>query len=125
MDIIFIKQLRIDTTIGVHDWERRIKQTVVLDIAMAHDIGRAAQSDELTHTVDYQAVAQRITGMVESATYQLVEALAEQVATTIQSEFSVSWLRLTVCKPNALSNAKAVGLTIERGKKPSDQQEGP
>lgn len=117
MDIIFIRELRIDTVIGIHDWERQIKQTVVLDLELAADIQQAAASDHIDDTLSYQDVADRLTAFVGSSRFQLVEALAEQVAALLRHEFAVPWLRLTVSKPGAIANARAVGVSIERGSK--------
>jgi 7,8-dihydroneopterin aldolase/epimerase/oxygenase len=116
MDKVFISDLRIDTLIGVYDWERRVRQTVVLDLVMAHDIRRAAQTDNIEHALNYKAVAERIVGFVEASEFFLLEAMAEKLADLVMSEFSVPWLQLKVRKPGALRNASDVGVIIERGK---------
>jgi len=117
MDIVYIRDLRIDTVIGVYDWERQIKQTLSFDIDMATDIRQAAATDDLQYTVNYKAVSDRIIELVESFHSQLIETLAEEIATTIMTEFHVSWLRLQVSKAGAVRAARDVGLIIERGKK--------
>ena len=117
MDTIFIKDLRIDTVIGIYDWEREIKQTVALDLEMDSDIGRAAESDEIADTLNYKAVAKRLIEFIEGSKFQLVEALAEECATLVRSEFQVPWLRLTVNKPGAVTGAESVGVIIERGER--------
>ncbi len=117
-DIVFINGLAIDATIGVYDWERTIKQRLVLDLDMYFDIKPAASSDDLSHTLDYSAVSQRIISFVEASSYQLLEALAEQVASIVMAEFSVSGLRLRINKPGAVPEASGVGLLIVRGEVP-------
>lgn len=115
MDIIYINELRIEAVIGVYEWERRIKQTVVLDIELATDIRKAASSDSIDDTLNYKAVAKRVIAFVEQSQYQLVESMAEHVAQLIITEFQVAWLRLRVSKPGAVRGAKDVGVIIERG----------
>ena len=117
MDIIYLHDLRIDTMIGVFDWERRIRQTVILDLEMAADIQRAAASDDLADTLNYKAVAKRLIDFVGHSEFQLVETLAERVAELVLKEFSVPWLRLRVNKQGAVRGARDVGVIIERGKR--------
>lgn len=101
--------------IGVFDWERRVKQTVILDLDMGGDIRRAAASDDLADTLNYKAVAKRVIDFVEHSEYQLVETLAERVAELILSEFGVPWVRLRLNKQGAVRGARDVGVVIERG----------
>jgi dihydroneopterin aldolase len=117
MDIIYLHDLRIDTMIGVFDWERRIRQTVILDLEMAADIQRAAASDDLADTLNYKAVAKRLIDFVGHSEFQLVETLAERVAELVLKEFSVPWLRLRVNKQGAVRGARDVGVIIERGER--------
>ena len=114
-DHVFIEDLRIQTIIGVFDWEREITQTVSLDLQMAYSISRAAASDAITDTLDYKAVSKRLIQFVEASEYQLVEALAEHCANIVLDEFPVSWLRLKLSKPGAVRGSSAVGVIIERG----------
>ncbi|HHO67826.1 MAG TPA: dihydroneopterin aldolase [Gammaproteobacteria bacterium] len=115
MDIIFIRDLRIDTVIGIYDWERSIRQTVSLDLEMATDIRKAAASDAIDDTLNYKAVAKRIIAFVEGSSFQLVETLAERIAELVLAEFGVPWLRLTLNKGGAVRGARGVGVVIERG----------
>lgn len=115
MDIIFIRDLRIDTVIGIYDWERSIKQTISLDLEMATDIRKAAATDHIDDTLNYKAVAKRVIAYVEQSRFQLVETMAERVAELVQEEFAVPWLRLTLNKGGAVRGAKGVGIIIERG----------
>ncbi len=117
MDIVFIRELRIETVIGIYDWERKIKQDVVFDIEMAADIAKAAQSDSIEDALDYKTISKRIIEFVEQSTFQLVETLAEKVTEIILNEFNVPWLKLQLNKQGALSAARDVGVTIERGRK--------
>ncbi len=117
MDIIFLRELRIETVIGIYDWERRIKQPVILDLEMAADAHRAAAADNIDDTLNYKAVAKRIIAFVEGSEFQLVETLAERVAEIVLNEFKVSWLRLTVNKQGAVRGARDVGVIIERGRR--------
>jgi dihydroneopterin aldolase len=115
MDIIFIRDLRIDTVIGIYAWERSIRQTVRLDLEMGTDIARAAATDRIEDTLNYKAVAKQVIAFVEQSDFQLVETLAERVAELIQREFQVPWLRLTLNKGGAVRGAQGVGVVIERG----------
>ncbi|MCK9539472.1 dihydroneopterin aldolase [Dokdonella sp.] len=115
MDRVFIEDLRIETIIGIYDWERTTRQVVALDIEMAFDNTRPAASDRIADTLDYKAVAKRLIAHVGAARCELVETLAEQCAAIIRSEFGVAWLRLRLSKPGAVTGSRAVGVIIERG----------
>jgi len=115
MDIVFLRGLRVDTVIGIYDWERRIKQTVVLDLEMATDVRKAAATDDIKDALDYKSVAKRIESFIAESEFQLVETLAERCAQIIHEEFGVSWLRLTLNKVGAVRSATDVGIIIERG----------
>ena len=115
MDIVFINDLRIDTIIGIYDWEREVKQKVSIDLEMAHDIRQAAATDDIAYALNYKAVGKRIIQFVESSEFLLVETMAEQIAAIVQREFDVPWLRLRLSKPGALRGSRDVGILIERG----------
>lgn len=117
MDIIYIRNLRIECVIGVFEWERRIRQTVALDLDLAADVARAAASDRLADTVDYKAIAKRLIEYVGQSQFQLVETLAEKVAEIVRTEFGVQWVRVRVNKKGALRHATDVGVVVERGHK--------
>ncbi len=117
MDIVYIRELKIDTVIGVNDWEREVHQTVSLDLEMATDIHAAADSDDIADTIDYKAVAKRLIDFVEGTEFQLVESMAERVSDIVRGEFGVKWLRLRVSKPGAVTGAADVGVVIERGER--------
>lgn len=118
MDTIYINDLKIDTVIGIFDWERRVKQTISLDLEMAADISKAAASDSIEDTLDYKAVAKRLIAFVEESEFQLVETLIERVAEIILNEFDVSWVRVRLNKKGAVRYAGDVGVIIERGQRP-------
>jgi dihydroneopterin aldolase len=115
MDVVFIKSLEIETLIGVHAWERRLPQTVVLDLELGTDVPRAARSDAVADALDYEAVAARVAAFVRAGEFQLIETLAERTAEMLMKEFGAPWVRLTVHKPGALKDAAEVGIRIERG----------
>ena len=117
MDIVFIRDLKIDTVIGIYDWEKRVKQTVSLNIDMGTNISQAANSDQIDDAVSYKTVAHRIIEFVSESRHELVESLAENICQLIRSEFPVSWVRLELHKPGAVSAARSVGVIIERGEK--------
>lgn len=113
-DKVFIEDLRVQTVIGVFDWEREIKQTVSIDLEMAFDIRKAAASDHIEDTLDYKSVSKRLIGFIEESEFQLVETLAERCAAIVLGEFPVNWLRLKLSKPGAVRGSNAVGVIIER-----------
>lgn len=118
MDRVFIEALAIECVIGIYDWERTIRQTVVLEIEMAFDNRKPARTDAITDTLDYKAVSKRLIAFVQQSQYGLVETLAEECARIIREEFGVAWLRLKLSKPGAVTGSKAVGVIIERGVRP-------
>ena len=116
MDIIYLSDLKIETIIGIYDWERKIKQTISIDLEMATDIRKAAEHDHIDFTLNYKEVAKRLISFVEQSDFQLVETLSEKIAEIILNEFNVSWLRLKLSKPGAIRGARDVGIIIERSK---------
>ena len=117
MDIVYIEGLRTDAVIGVYDWERSIRQELVLDLELASDNRAAADTDAIEDAVDYDAISCRIIAYVQDSEFQLIETLAERVAGLVLREFDVSWLRLKLAKPGAVADASSVGVIIERGQK--------
>ena len=118
MDKIFLDELKIDTVIGIWDWERKIRQTVIIDLEMSADIVRAAATDNVEDTLNYKSVAKRLQDFVGDSSFQLVETLAERIAGIVRDEFGVTWVKVTVHKPGAIRGSKDVGVEIERGEKP-------
>jgi dihydroneopterin aldolase len=117
MDIIFLGGLEIDTVIGIYEWEREIKQTIVFDIEMAFDIRKAAETDDIAYTLDYKTVSDRIVKFVEQSEFYLVETLIEEVANILRNEFNIPWVKIILNKRGAIRRAKDVGIIIERGEK--------
>ena len=118
MDKIFLDDMRVETVIGIWEWERKIRQTVAIDLEMSADIRKAAASDEVEDTLNYKSVAKRVQAFVSESSFQLVETLAEKIAAIILDEFDVDWVRVRVNKPGAIRGAKGVGVLIERGNRP-------
>lgn len=114
MDIVFVRDLRVEAVIGVYEWERRIRQTVSIDLEFAVDVRRAAASDSITDAVDYNRVASRLVEFIGESRVQLLETLAERVAALLLQEFGLSWLKLSLTKPGAVRGAQGVGVRIER-----------
>jgi len=117
MDIVYLRDLRIDTVIGIYGWERRTRQTIIFDLEMSADIARAAASDDIADTLNYKSVAKRLTQFVAESDFQLVETLAERCARIIREEYGVRWVRLTLNKKGAVRGATDVGVIIERGER--------
>ncbi len=115
-DEIFLHDLRVETIVGIWDWERKIRQTVSIDLRMGADIRAAAATDNIDDTLNYKLVAKRVQQFVGDAEFQLVESLAENIAQIILSEFELPWVEVSVCKPGAIRGAKDVGVKIHRSK---------
>jgi dihydroneopterin aldolase len=116
MDKVFIEGLEADAVIGIHDWERRIRQTLRFDIELGFDNRIPAATDQVADTLDYDAISQRVTAYVQASEFGLVETLAERCVSLVMEEFGVAWMRLRLSKPGAVRNAIAVGVIIERGR---------
>ncbi len=115
MDTVYIEGLKTDAVIGVYDWERSIRQTLVLDLELASDNRAAAATDGIADAVDYDAISKRILAYVQASEFELIETLAERVADIVLTEFNIPWLRLKLGKPGAVAEANDVGVIIERG----------
>jgi dihydroneopterin aldolase len=115
MDKVFIKGLHIQTTIGFFQWEKEIKQTLVIDVAMAWDTAKAAENDELAKTLDYAEISTVIETFANDNPVDLLETLAERMAAFLMTQYHIPWLRLSIGKPGAVHNADTVGVEIERG----------
>ena len=114
-DLILIEGLAVETVIGVFDWERQIKQRLLIDLALNTDIAKAAGTDDLQHTLDYKAVSDAVIAFAENSDYQLIESLAEDLAAMIRKDFSVAGLSLKISKPAALPQVNNVAVKISRG----------
>lgn len=117
MDILYIRNLKVDAVVGIFSWEKRIRQPLHLDLEIAIDIRKAAATDDIQYALDYKTVSTRLTQFISQSEWHLIETLAEKIAALLMSEFGVTWLRLKLSKPAALPSADSVGLMIERGDK--------
>jgi 7,8-dihydroneopterin aldolase/epimerase/oxygenase len=118
MDVVFLHGLRIDTVIGIWDWERRLKQTLILDIDMRADLSRPGRSDAIADTIDYKSVTKRIFKLADEHAFLLVEALAENLAQILLTEFGLTWVRIKINKRGAVRQVRDVGVIIERSREP-------
>lgn len=117
MNVVYITGLRAQAVIGVYDWERDIRQALVLDLEMASDTARAAATDQIADALDYAAISARVIALVEGSEYQLIETLAEEVVQMVSRDFGVPWLRLRLSKPGAVAEAEDVGVIVEYGER--------
>jgi dihydroneopterin aldolase len=115
MDTIFLRDLEVNATIGIFEWEKRIKQKVRIDLEMATDIAKSAASDSIEDTLDYKAISKRIIQFVEDSSYELIETIIEKVSEILLNEFNIPWVKVTISKPGAVRGSRDVGITIERG----------
>ena len=118
MDRVFITGLRVETVVGTHARERRVRQPLVLDLEMASETARAAATDDLAHAADHEAVGRRLYDAEQSG-FEALEALPERLAETARSELGVPWLRLRLSEGAALRGTPEVGVEIERGERPA------
>jgi dihydroneopterin aldolase len=121
MDKVYIKGLSIQTTIGFFEWEKQIKQTLVIDLTMAWDTASAAVNDELAKTLDYADISVAIERFANENPVDLLETLAERMAKFLMDTYHIPWLKLGIGKPGAVHNAQTVGVEIERGTTPSEK----
>jgi 7,8-dihydroneopterin aldolase/epimerase/oxygenase len=117
MDKIFIHALKTEAIIGIFDWERQVKQTVIVDIEISSDVRKAALSDSIDDTLNYKRVAKRVLAFVEGSQFHLVETLAEHIAMLLLEDFGLAWVRISLSKPGAIRNSRDVGVLVERDRK--------
>ena len=115
-DRVFLRGLTAECVIGFIDWERRVRQTVVIDLELPVDCRHAAETDEEADTVDYKKVAKRVLAFIEASEFKLVETLAHRLAITLLEEFGLEWVRLEVNKPGAIRNSRDVGIKLVRSR---------
>jgi dihydroneopterin aldolase len=116
MDKIFIHALKTEAIIGIFDWERQVKQTVVVDLEISADVRKAALSDSIADTLNYKRIAKRVLGFVEESKFHLVETLAEHIAMLLLEDFGVAWVRIALSKPGAIRSSRDVGVVLERNR---------
>ena len=113
-DIIFLRGLEVECIIGFIDWERRVKQTVVIDLELPVDCRNASIRDEVEDTLDYKKVAKRVIAFIEASEFKLVETMANRLALALLEEFGIEWVRLSINKPGAIRGSRDVGVSVER-----------
>ncbi len=114
MDIVYIRDLKIDAVIGIYEWEQRIQQQINVNLEMGWDNRKAAQSDDIKDTLNYKAAANLVKELVEKSEFELVEALAEHIAALLLKEMNIPWIKVSLGKPMAVTDSLEVGVTIER-----------
>lgn len=114
MDTIFLEQVKVQTKLGVPDWERLVAQTIILDIEIGIDLSKSCKSDSIEDTIDYGTVVARIRETLSENSFKLVEALAEHICQLILGEFGGLSVKVRVAKPGILPGLKALGVVIER-----------
>lgn len=117
MDIIFLRELKIDTLIGVYEWEKRIPQTLQFDLEIALPNNRSGQSDDIVDALNYAEVVQHIQALLSEHHFNLLEALAEHIAQMLLRDFNAPWVKISVAKLNSIRGSRMVGISIERGKR--------
>ena len=116
MDKVLIRQLAIETVIGIYEWEKKLHQTLLIDLDMAWDNRLAAASDDYEHALCYETVSNRLIALITEKPIELIETVAEMIAQCLQDEFNVPWVKVVVMKPGAVPYAASVGVEIERGR---------
>lgn len=114
MDIIFIEELRLKTWIGIYPREKVMPQTVELSLQIGVSTASAGASDDIRDTVDYAVVVERLRGELGERHFNLLEKLAEFIATLLLEDFAAQWVRVSVAKLGMLSGVRRVGVIIER-----------
>lgn len=114
MDIIFIEELRLETRVGIHPREQALPQKIEIGLEIGLDAGKASRSDELRDTVDYAAVIERLRHELATRQFNLLESLAEWIATLLLQEFACTRVRVAVAKIGAVAGTRRVGVRIER-----------
>ncbi|MCL1067248.1 dihydroneopterin aldolase [Shewanella olleyana] len=115
MDKVLIRELKVETVIGIYEWEKKIHQTLLIDLDMAWDNKPAAASDDYQYALCYETVSNKLTALITEKPIELIETVAEMVAQYVMDEFNVLWVKVAVMKPGAIPTAKSVGVVIERG----------
>ena len=115
MDIIFLRELKVETLIGIYEWEKRAPQTLQIDLDIALPDSRACQTDDIKDALDYSKVAQHLQAVLSDGHFSLLESLAEHIAQIILKDFNAPWVNVSVAKLQAIRNCRMVGISIERG----------
>ena len=116
MDKVIVRQLKLETIIGLFPWEREVRETLLVDLDIGADIRQAAATDELINTIDYAEVCDHVAALADKGQFKLIEAFAERVASLVLTDFAASWVKVSVYKTDALPQVASVGVIIERNK---------
>ncbi|WMY97472.1 MAG: dihydroneopterin aldolase [Arsenophonus sp.] len=116
MDVIIIKKLTVFTIIGIHDWEKKNRQKLIINIKMKTDISKALQSINIKDCLDYEVVTKTVINFVENKKFLLIESVAQEIAKMILKKFKTSWVRIEIFKSGIMLNTKYVGIMIERSR---------
>lgn len=114
MDIIFLHDFKAKTLIGIYPWERKIAQTIQLDLEIALPSNRACQTDKIQDALDYAMIVRRINEILAQKHFSLLEALAEHIAQAILTEFKSPWVKVRIAKLGIIRGVKKLGVCIER-----------
>ncbi|MBI5919526.1 MAG: dihydroneopterin aldolase [Nitrosomonadales bacterium] len=115
MDIIFLRELKVDMLIGVYEWEKRVPQTLQIDLEIALPDSRACQTDDINDALDYSEIVRHLQAVLTTRHFNLLEALAEHIARIILDDFKAPWVKVSVAKLQAIRGSKMVGICLERG----------
>ena len=116
MDKIFIHALKTEAIIGIFDWERQVKQTILVDLEFSANIRKAALSDSIDDTLNYKKVAKRVLSFIEGSQFHLVETMADSIAMLLLEDFGLEWVKVVLSKPGAIRSSRDVGIIIERNR---------
>jgi dihydroneopterin aldolase len=116
MDIIFLRELKVETLIGVYEWEKQVPQTLQIDIDIALPDSRACATDDIKDALNYADIVRRIQAELAARHFNLLEALAEHIAQILLNDFKAPWAKVSVAKLQAIRGSRMVGICIERGK---------
>lgn len=122
MDIIFISELRIETLIGIYEREKRVPQTIVLDIEVGLPGRHAAHSDRIEDTIDYSQIVTHVRQLFQQTHFSLLEHAAESIAEMVRRDFKAPWIKITIAKLAPLQGVRRLGVVIERGSRSPERR---
>jgi dihydroneopterin aldolase len=118
MDIIFLREMRAETIIGIYEWEKTTPQTIEIDMEIGIPSEVPCHSDDIRDTIHYGVVVERLRQALAERHFLLIEALAEYIAKVVRDDFGAPWVKVSVSKLGILPGVKRVGVMIERGYRP-------
>ena len=114
MDKIFIKNIEVETIIGIFEWEREVKQSVFIDIEIDLNLQKSGATDKISNSLDYKKISKRIINFTIGSKFKLIESLADKIAKIVLNEFNVKRVSVSVKKQGALRGSELVGVNIVR-----------